>query len=186
MHSDNHIRWVTLMPFAFINPIDSRTNPVQFSEKIVKIDGFEKRTQVQIIMLKNFKAFYEYRKVKYICSSLDPVLDQRLWLAIFYCKLIFWYSIFIIVSFLYQKLVKLLVKKALLKNEICNSLVSKVSPMLLGFIQQIKGGTVYFYLSLFLGLLVWQMVGQTPVQWSSKVLICPFQSWIIVWLILIM
>ena len=39
---DNHIGWVTLMPLASIYPPDPRTNPTQFCEKILRIDGFEK------------------------------------------------------------------------------------------------------------------------------------------------
>ena len=40
--SDTHISWVTLMPFPSIYPTDPRTNPAQFCEKILRIDGFEK------------------------------------------------------------------------------------------------------------------------------------------------
>ena len=39
---DDHIGWVTLMPFKSIYPTDPRTNPAQFDGKILRIDGFEK------------------------------------------------------------------------------------------------------------------------------------------------
>ena len=41
---DSHISWATLMPFTSIIPTDYRTNPTQYHEKILRIDGFAKHS----------------------------------------------------------------------------------------------------------------------------------------------
>ena len=58
------------MPFASIYPTDPRTNPAQFREKILRIDGFEKRSFFESAILKFF-----FKKKK---KMLNPMkISQR-------------------------------------------------------------------------------------------------------------
>ena len=51
---DNHIGWATLMSFTSIIPTDYRTNPTQYHEKNLRIDGFAKRSFFESAILEFF------------------------------------------------------------------------------------------------------------------------------------
>ena len=60
---DDHISWVTLMPFTSIYPTGPRTNPAQFCKNILRIDSFEKHVVFESAILKYF-----FQKEIFFCS----------------------------------------------------------------------------------------------------------------------
>ena len=77
---DDHIGWATSMPFASINSTDPRTNPAQFREKILRIDGFEKRSFFESAVLEIFFAKSHEKQSK--------VLGEQGWVEIFMFTLV--------------------------------------------------------------------------------------------------
>ena len=63
------------MPLASINPTDPRTNPAQFREKILRIDGFEKRSFFESAI---FDFFFQKKKNFFL---LNPMKSSQRFLG---------------------------------------------------------------------------------------------------------
>ena len=79
---DGHIGWVTLMPFASINPTNPRTNLWNFHKKISRIGDFEKRRfwKMAILKIGHFD-FFSSKKIFFFCfilMKISPNLYGRL------------------------------------------------------------------------------------------------------------
>ena len=71
--SHNHIGWATSMPFASINPTNSRTNPWNFHKKILRNGDFKLWPSFDL----GFHVCGHFMQI--ICQESTPILNIFLW-----------------------------------------------------------------------------------------------------------
>ena len=77
-----HTGWVTLMPFASINPTNPRTHPTQFGKKILRIDRLAKWGFFESAILDFFfekKKFFLLNPMKNSQRFLDSKDGSKFW-----------------------------------------------------------------------------------------------------------